>query len=157
MDLPWEWYDGYRLRSTVYVWYLALPLKVLRYFDMDYPILIRNAAYTMQFALVIIGDLYFFRLARKHVGVIGGYYSFFFYVFSSTNSISLYRTLGNSVESILSIIALFYFTEPLPKKRNGILPSLNTAKYISLISISFMIRNTSPLGWLPLLFYRLIY
>ena len=157
VNLPWEWHESYRLRSTVYVWYLAVPLKLLRFLDLDYPILIVNSAYIMQALIVIVADWHFYNLAVKHIGQRGAFYAYFLYLVSFFNASVLHRTLGNSVESLLSIIALYYFLEPIYPVKKGFLPSKNTAKYITLISISFMIRNTSPLGWLPLLFYRLIF
>lgn len=61
------------------------------------------------------------------------------------------RCLGNSIETIFYIIAYYYFID-IKNKMNK-----NTVIFTALISLSFMMRNTSPVGWVPLIIYKVIY
>ena len=68
VNLPWEWHESYRLRSTVYVWYLALSLKLLRFLDLDYPLVVSCCPYVMQAILLLTADWHFYHLASSHIG-----------------------------------------------------------------------------------------
>ncbi|KAF5925406.1 hypothetical protein HPG69_001851 [Diceros bicornis minor] len=55
------------------------------------------------------------------------------------------RTLTNTMETVLTIIALFYY--PLEGSK-----SMNSVKYSSLVALAFIIRPTAVIPWIPLLF-----
>ena len=55
------------------------------------------------------------------------------------------KCFTNAVEQILSVIAFYYF---LDQKDSF---NTKTALLTSTITLSFMMRNTSPIGWIPLL------
>ncbi|XP_050655753.1 GPI mannosyltransferase 3 isoform X1 [Macaca thibetana thibetana] len=55
------------------------------------------------------------------------------------------RTLTNTMETVLTIIALFYY--PLEGSK-----SMNSVKYSSLVALAFIIRPTAVIPWTPLLF-----
>lgn len=55
------------------------------------------------------------------------------------------RTLTNSLEQTFTTVAFFYYLEQRDKFNK------NTIILTALITISFMMRNTSPVGWVPLL------
>ncbi|KAI4568197.1 hypothetical protein MJT46_007995 [Ovis ammon polii x Ovis aries] len=55
------------------------------------------------------------------------------------------RTLTNTMETVLTIIALFYY--PLEGSK-----SMNSVKYSSLVALAFIIRPTAIIPWIPLLF-----
>lgn len=61
------------------------------------------------------------------------------------------RTLTNAVEQMFTVVAFSYYIDQKDKF------NLNTVLLTALISISFMIRNTSPVGWVPLLGYKVLY
>ena len=57
----------------------------------------------------------------------------------------------NSVETIFFIVAFYYFLDVKDKfDRNMVIMT-------TLISFSFMIRNTSPVGWIPLFFVKVVF
>ncbi len=60
------------------------------------------------------------------------------------------RTFSNSVETIFQIIAFYYFLK-VTKKFDK-----NIVKLTFLLTISFMIRNTSPIGWPPLILIKMM-
>uniref|UniRef100_A0A667GP61 Mannosyltransferase n=1 Tax=Lynx canadensis TaxID=61383 RepID=A0A667GP61_LYNCA len=53
------------------------------------------------------------------------------------------RTLTNTMETVLTIIALFYY--PLEGSK-----SMNSVKYSSLVALAFIIRPTALIPWIPL-------
>ncbi|KAG8505243.1 GPI mannosyltransferase 3 [Galemys pyrenaicus] len=55
------------------------------------------------------------------------------------------RTLTNTMETVLTIIALFYY--PLEGSK-----SMSSVKYSSLVALAFVIRPTALIPWIPLLF-----
>ncbi|XP_006932574.1 GPI mannosyltransferase 3 isoform X2 [Felis catus] len=55
------------------------------------------------------------------------------------------RTLTNTMETVLTIIALFYY--PLEGSK-----SMNSVKYSSLVALAFIIRPTALIPWIPLVF-----
>ena len=60
------------------------------------------------------------------------------------------RTLANSVEQTFTMVAFFYYLEQRDKFNK------NTIILTALITISFMMRNTSPVGWVPLLAIKVL-
>jgi hypothetical protein len=60
------------------------------------------------------------------------------------------RTFTNSIETIFQIIAFFYFLKVTNKFDK------NIAILTGLLTVSFMIRNTSPIGWPPLILIKII-
>ena len=61
------------------------------------------------------------------------------------------KCFTNAVEQILSVIAFYYF---LDQKDSF---NVKTAMLTSTITLSFMMRNTSPIGWIPLLTIKVLY
>ena len=61
------------------------------------------------------------------------------------------RTFTNGVEQILSIIAFYFFLD----QKNSF--NLKTVILTATITFSFMMRNTSPIGWVPLLAIKVLF
>lgn len=151
VDLPWEWHDDYRLRNTVYPYYLAAPLWILKQLGLDTNLAVRLCPYLAQCILLCISDSYLWDVGKQTVGAPATRIAFLFYLTNRTSNEFMTRCFSNSVETILYIIAYYYFLGVRDKF------NINTAIMTALISLSFMIRNTSPVGWVPLLFYKVIY
>lgn len=60
------------------------------------------------------------------------------------------RCFTNGIEAILSIVALHYYL------RIGNKFDRNIAIFTVQITLSFVMRNTSPIGWLPLVIIKII-
>lgn len=79
--MTWEWQQQYALRSYLYPMYLSIPLHVLRFFHIDYAILVVNSMFFMNCLILAVGDLYLFKLAQQMMGRQGAtlalLYSFF--------------------------------------------------------------------------------
>mmetsp|Transcript_102605 Transcript_102605/g.141886 ORF Transcript_102605/g.141886 Transcript_102605/m.141886 type:complete len:106 (-) Transcript_102605:495-812(-) len=59
VTLPWEWDDMYRLRNTLYPFYLAGPLYLLKLLNLDTAEMVRVEPYMAHFPLVIAHDYFF--------------------------------------------------------------------------------------------------
>jgi len=77
--------------------------------------------------------------------------AFIFYLTNRTANELMTRCFTNSVETIFYIIAFYYFLD-VKNKFNK-----NTVIMTALISLSFVMRNTSPVGWIPLLISKIVY
>ena len=60
------------------------------------------------------------------------------------------RCFTNSIEQILSVIALYFFL------KQGSTFTANTVFLTALITIAFIMRNTSIVGWIPLLAIKVL-
>ena len=68
VTLPWEWLPEYGLRSTLYPYYLSLPLYILKITGLDYTMAVRLCPQLAHIVLVLVGDWYFWRLGKLVVG-----------------------------------------------------------------------------------------
>jgi phosphatidylinositol glycan class B len=149
VELPWEWRPKYRIRNVVYPLFLSIPLWILKFLRLDFYLLVRVAPYLMHLPLVVLGDYYFFKVANRLIGNTGARLSLYLYFGCASYNSYYIRCLGNSVETILGMIAFYHFLDVKNKfDKNVIIMTF-------CLSISFVIRISSPAGWLPLLFWKL--
>lgn len=59
------------------------------------------------------------------------------------------RCMTNGIEAILTIIAFYFFLKVKSQFDR------NVAIMTALITLQFMMRNTSPIGWIPLLLIKI--
>ena len=145
VKLPWEWQEQYRLRNILYPAYLALPLKFLEATGLDFTQAVIYSPYFANLVLQIIGDYYFWKLGKKVIGKEATRVAF---ILSLTNCFMQeleLRCFTNSIEKICNIIAFYFFL-----KIDGSM-SFSVVLFTLLLTISFIMRNTSPVGWIPLL------
>lgn len=70
----------------------------------------------------------------------------------------LTRTFSNSLECIFLIIGVYYWSKiPHGKISKGKIITLNSAVMTFLISLSFLMRNSSAVPWIPLLMYKVFW
>jgi len=72
------------------------------------------------------------------------------YFFNRFETTHLIRTLTNTIEQMFTVVAFYFYYDQKDRF------NLNTVVLTTLITISFMIRNTSPVGWVPLLAYKVL-
>ena len=106
--------------------------------------------YISQAVLVIVGDYFFFKAGKKYVGKNATRLGFIILFFSKQHTDYLIRCFTNAVEEILSVIAFYYFLDQKNKF------NLRTVILTTTITLSFMMRNTSPIGWIPLLAIKVL-
>jgi len=98
-----------------------------------------------------MSDRFFWSVGLRIIGKNASRIALIFYLFNRVYNEILIRCFSNSFESIANIVAFYYYLDVKDKF------DLNTMKMTALISLSFMIRNTSPVGWIPLLLIKIIY
>ena len=139
------------LRNTIYPAYLALPLYFLKVFGLDSNMVVLLQPYISQAVLVLVGDYFFFKAGKKYVGKNATRLGFIILFFSKQHTDYLIRCFTNAVEEILSVIAFYYFLD----QKNRF--NMRTVILTTTITLSFMMRNTSPIGWIPLLAIKVLY
>jgi phosphatidylinositol glycan class B len=76
--------------------------------------------------------------------------AFFILFFARIYNDLMIRTLSNSIETTFQIIALYYYLQVSNKFDKNIV-------YLTFfLTVSFMIRNTSPLGWPPMILIKML-
>jgi hypothetical protein len=60
------------------------------------------------------------------------------------------RCFTNTLEKIFTVIAYYFYMEQ--KDKFG----ANTVIFTALLTLGFMMRNTSPVGWVPLLMIKIV-
>ena len=63
----------------------------------------------------------------------------------------LVKCFTNAVEQILAVVAFHFFLQQKNKF------TMQTAVLTATITLSFMMRNTSPVGWIPLLAFKVLF
>lgn len=145
IDLPWEYHNDYRLRNTIYPLFHAGPMWVLKVLGLDSNQAIRLCPYIVHASLVIIGDIYLWKIGKSTVGKEATMTALLFYFTNRVQNSLIVRCFTNSLEEILTIVGFYFY------QRQGNKFTKDTAIFTALVSIQFMMRNTSPIGWLPLL------
>jgi phosphatidylinositol glycan class B len=117
---------------------------------MDYYFNVRAGYYFAQWVLVIIGDKFFYKSSKKLIGERGARVAVYLYLTNKFYNTYIVKCFGNSVESILNLVILNYYIDIKHKFDR------NVAMLTFLMVLSFMIRCTAPLGWIPLILYKLV-
>jgi GPI mannosyltransferase 3 len=152
VDLPWEWDDAFKLRNAIYPAYLAAPLYLLKCTGLDqWGWLVRLQPYLTHCPLVILNDLFIWRVGKRVVGVNGARIGMLLMIFSRAQNEYIIRCFTNGIEQIFSVIAFYFYID------QGNKFTMNTVVLTALISIAFMMRSTSPVGWIPLLAHKVLF
>lgn len=61
------------------------------------------------------------------------------------------RCFTNIIEQVFGVVSFHFWLDQKEKFTK------NTIILTALITVSFMMRNTSPVGWIPLLGYKVLY
>lgn len=102
----------------------------------------------MHCCFVVISDWFFWRLGKRVVGKEATKVALLFYLSNRVQNAYIVRCFTNAIEEILNIIA-FYVYLKLDKNLTKW-----TVIFTLLVSFEFTIRNTAPVGWVPLLFLK---
>lgn len=143
--LPWEWSDKFRLRNCLYPMYLALPMQICKDLGIDTNMVVRITPYLAHLPVVLLNDWFTWKVAKRVTTRDAARLGFIFYFFNRFETMHLIRTLTNSIEQMFTVVAFYYYLDQKDKF------TMNTVILTALISIAFMMRNTSPVGWIPLL------
>ena len=106
--------------------------------------------YIAQLPLVILNDLFIWKLGKKLVGVDATRFAMILIVFNWQQIEFISRCFTNSVEQILSVIAFYFYL------KQGKSFTIDTVILTALITVSFVSRTTSIVGWIPLLAIKVL-
>ncbi|KAM4676538.1 GPI mannosyltransferase 3 [Discoglossus pictus] len=145
--LTWEWIEG--LRGFSYPLVFASIYKVLHWFGKDNVWLLIWIPRLVQAILSGLADVRIYSIMRHLQNAEVAKWVYFCQLCSWFTWYCSTRTLTNTMESVLSTFALYYYPmEGLSTK--------NSSKYLIFVALAFVIRPTAIILWLPLLFYHFI-
>ena len=142
--LTWEWIQG--LRGWTFPLIFAASYKFLALFGVDTAKFLVVVPRLVQACFASCGDLFQYKLAVKNFGSQTGRWTLICYLISWFTFYSVTRTLTNSSETILTTIALYYwsFNSNKDDGNRGIIKALSFA------ALSCIIRPTAAIIWIPL-------
>ncbi|GKD06168.1 GPI mannosyltransferase 3 [Tanacetum coccineum] len=142
--LTWEWTEG--IRSYLHPMLFALLYKVLSILHLDTPLFMIKAPRLLQSFFSAFGDLYLFKLSHVLYGGRVAQWALFaqlsnwFMFYCST------RTLSNSLETVHTVISLYYW--PCLRVNSTNLPPVSRYWALVAAAIACAIRPTSAIIWL---------
>ena len=105
--------------------------------------------FELQLIVIHIVAIFSMKSAKKLVGITPARIAFYIYFTNKFYNVYVIRCLGNSVESILTLIMLNFFMDIKSSF------DINISIFTIIAVISIMIRCTSVLGWMPLILYKI--
>lgn len=141
--LTWEW--THSLRSVIHPAAIAVAFHLLRLLSVDTNFSIIIVPKIMHSLLFAVSDFFFYLLAKRILPPHGALYALFSYLSCWFVFYCAPRTLSNSVETALTIIALKWYPLSDSYSSNG-----RFWPYMAIASIAILIRPTAILLWAPL-------
>uniref|UniRef100_W5N7J0 Mannosyltransferase n=1 Tax=Lepisosteus oculatus TaxID=7918 RepID=W5N7J0_LEPOC len=145
--LSWEWTEG--IRSYLYPLFFASIYKILHFLNYDTVQLLVWLPRLAHAFLAALADIKLYSLIRglEHSGV--ARWVFVSQLCSWFTWYCCTRTLTNTVETVLTTLALHYY--PLHGSKVQ-----DSSKYLGLVALAVIIRPTALIVWLPLLGYHFL-
>lgn len=131
--------------------YLSIPLQIVKSLGIDSNLMVRTVPYLAHVPFVILCDYFFWRTLQKTVNRDCARLTFFLYFFNRHMTMYMIRTCTNAIETTGNVVAYYFFLEQKNKF------TLSTVIMTAVISLTFMIRTTAPVGWIPLLAYKILF
>uniref|UniRef100_A0A8B9DV88 Mannosyltransferase n=1 Tax=Anser cygnoides TaxID=8845 RepID=A0A8B9DV88_ANSCY len=141
--LTWEW--AQRLRGYSYPLLFASIYKALQLLGKDDVQLLIWVPRLVQAVLAAFADVKLYLLVRHLENAETAKYVYFCQLCSWFTWYSCTRTLTNTMETLLTIFALYYY--PIKGSKMG-----SSCKYLTLIALAIVIRPTAAIPWIPLVF-----
>lgn len=151
--VTWEWKEG--IRSYFYPFIISIFYKVLKYFSIDSVTFIVFLPKVLQAVVTSVSDQYFYLLCHKfsfnsYWSKIAVFTNWFWYFCGM-------RTISNTFETCLTIIALYYYPWNLyiKKTKNNVSSwdevQIKSIIYLSYAVINCLVRPTAATIWIPLI------
>ncbi|XP_064606648.1 GPI mannosyltransferase 3-like [Liolophura sinensis] len=144
--LTWEW--RYGLRGYLYPSMFAIFFKILAVFGLDNRLMLIKMPRIVQGFWAACGDLFLYKLSRRLSDRPTAQWALLCQILSWVTLYMSTRTLSNSLESVLTVMALYYY--PWPGK-----PRLGSWKFLALAALSVLIRPTAAVVWILLCSWHL--
>ena len=148
--VTWEWLDSYALRTYLYPAYLSIPLHILKFLSIDSNMLVVNSFLLMNSLIQVLGDYYLYFITKDFAGKEGALICVGISLFNRRMNEIYGKTLTNTPEAIFCLIGIYYYNRLKPKMdKNMILMTLS-------ITLAFLIRSSSLIGWIPLALIKML-
>ncbi|XP_030432594.1 GPI mannosyltransferase 3 isoform X1 [Gopherus evgoodei] len=139
--LTWEWAEG--LRGYSYPLLFATIYRVLQLLANDDVQLLIWIPRLVQAVLSALADVKLYSLVRHLDNAETAKWVYLCQLCSWFTWYCCTRTLTNTMETVLTIFALFYYPMEGSKTRSS-------CKYLTLVALAFIIRPTAVIPWIPL-------
>ena len=147
--LTWEWQDRYTLRSSLYPYFLSIPLHILKFLKIDYNILVVNSMLFMNTLIIVVGDYFLYQLSKIYLGKRGASITLLYTLFNFRINQIFLKTLTNGVESVFCTIGFYYFSILKPKL------DWSMVMMTFSITVAFIVRSSSLIGFIPLALFKI--
>lgn len=144
--LTWEWKEG--LRGWSFPLIFATSYKFLALFGIDTTKFLVVAPRLVQACFASCGDLFLYKLAVRRFGPQSGIWTLICYLISWFTFYCVTRTLTNSLETIVTIVALYYW--PSNRVKDSDDNNKEIIKALSFAAFSCIVRPTAAIIWIPL-------
>ncbi|XP_040535911.1 GPI mannosyltransferase 3 isoform X2 [Gallus gallus] len=141
--LTWEWAHG--LRGYPYPLLFACVYKALQLLGKDDVQLLIWVPRLVQAVLAAFADVKLYLLVKHLENAETAKYVYFCQLCSWFTWYTCTRTLTNTMETLLTIFALYYY--PIKGSKLG-----SRWKYLNLIALAIVVRPTAAIPWIPLVF-----
>ncbi|CAM8942477.1 unnamed protein product [Rhodiola kirilowii] len=142
--LTWEWKRG--LRSYLHPLVFATLYKLLCFCHLDTPWFMARAPRLLQSLFCAVGDLYIYRFSYVLFGHEASRWALFSQLTNWFMFFCFTRTLSNSLETVLTLMSLFYW--PCLRADSSKLQSVSRTWALSLAALACAVRPTSAVIWL---------
>ncbi|KZV18039.1 GPI mannosyltransferase 3-like [Dorcoceras hygrometricum] len=153
--LTWEWRKG--LRSYLHPLLFAALYKVLAFLGLDSPWFMTRTPRLLQSIFAAFGDLYLYKLSKNLFGDSAANWALFAQLTNWFMFFCITRTLSNCLESVLTLVSLYYW--PCITVSSNAYSSSSRKFALAMAALACAIRPTSAIIWiyigtLELLFAR---
>ncbi|XP_071952389.1 GPI mannosyltransferase 3-like [Antedon mediterranea] len=144
--LTWEWDIG--IRGYLHPFIFAVLFKILQLLHLDFPLFLIHSPRMLQGVFSAIGDLHIYLFAKNLTSpniallVLIAHLTNWFVLFTAT------RTLANTMEMVLTSVALTYYSVLCQHK--------NSMIYLVVVGLAVIIRPTVAIIWIPLVFQHFL-
>ncbi|CAI9782990.1 unnamed protein product [Fraxinus pennsylvanica] len=141
--LTWEWKKG--IRTYLHPVLFAALYKVLAFFHLDTPLFMTRAPRLLQSVFSAIGDLYLYKFSQVLFGKHVAKWALFAQLVNWFMLFCITRTLANSMETILTLVSLYYW--PSLRRLSASVSSGSRKWALAAAALACAIRPTSAITW----------
>ena len=103
----------------------------------------------MNALLVVVGDIYTYKMALRVGNEEVALVALVYVLFSKTYVLMCLKTMTNSAESVLCMMALYYYSKL--KYDKSLLYTRELVMLTTCVTLNFLVRSSSLMGWIPLI------
>eukprot|EP01104_Vermistella_antarctica_P003346 TRINITY_DN13515_c0_g1_i1.p1 TRINITY_DN13515_c0_g1~~TRINITY_DN13515_c0_g1_i1.p1 ORF type:complete len:762 (+),score=167.97 TRINITY_DN13515_c0_g1_i1:160-2445(+) len=128
--MTWEWSE--KIRGFTHPLLFAMLYKALQVVGLDSPFVSMWAPRLLQGVFAAVGDLFTYKLALRLFGGEVAAWTLICSVFSWFHFYCSVRTYSNSLESVLTVVALYFWPLPWPKLLPTLAPDGTTSSQVTM-------------------------